>query len=292
MSEPALLSHKVLTFDVEEWFNLIGVASSDEALWESYESRIEQSVETLLHLCRRMNVKATFFILGWIADRYPAVVRSIADDGHHVGCHSYAHKPVWAQTKKEFEADLVLALTAIERAIGQRPTSYRAPGFSLTRHCAWAFEILYRNGIRVDASLFTGKHAHGGWEDNTINGPLRIHLPNGTTMKEYPFITTELVRGINLPVLGGGYFRMFPFIFIKRAINQSNYAMTYFHPRDFDKNQPILPDLTFTRKLKGYVGIQRALKKVEKLLLQNEFKSINDLDKELEWDDLPVLLLN
>lgn len=283
--------NKILTFDIEEWFHLIDVPGSDERTWDSHESRIESNVSMLLDICRCANVRATFFILGWIADRYPHIVRSIADDGHHIGCHSYSHKPIWGQTQTEFESDLVAALTAIASATGHCPTAYRAPGFSLTRDSAWVFEVLYRNGIRVDASLFAGRHAHGGWHGLNITGPTKIRLPDGSILKEYPFITSKVGFGMNLPLLGGGYFRLFPYFLLRRTIQDPGYAMTYFHPRDFDRNQPMVPNLSIIRQFRSYVGIKNAKNKLTKMLSAGNFVSVEDHQNLMCWESAPVISL-
>ncbi|MDA7840676.1 DUF3473 domain-containing protein [Luminiphilus sp.] len=174
---------------------------------------------------------------------------------------------------------------------GQHPTAYRAPGFSLTRDSAWAFEVLYRNGIRVDASLFAGRHAHGGWEDLNITGPANIRLPDGSILKEYPFIPSKVGFGINLPLLGGGYFRLFPYFLLRRAIQNSGYAMSYFHPRDFDQNQPVVPNLSLIRQFRSYVGIKNAKNKLTKILSAGNFISVEDHQDLMCWESAPVISL-
>ncbi len=161
-----------LTVDLEDWFHILELSGElDVATWRPYEPHVERMTDGLLSFLDQQPVKATFFVLGWIADTYPALVSEVTRRGHEIACHSYAHPLIHKLTPAQFENDLVMALDKIEVAAGKRPTAYRAPWFSITRDCLWAFDNLRKNGIVVDSSIFPAVRTHGG-----LPGPLLAPL--------------------------------------------------------------------------------------------------------------------
>ncbi len=264
----------LLTIDLEDWFHLL---DNDETRtpeqWQAFPSRVKQNTHKLLDLFDAHGIKATFFVLGWIAEKYPDLIRNIQLRGHEIGCHSYAHQLIYDLTQKEFEQDLQLSLSILRDITGKNITLYRAPGFSITKDCQWAFDILAKNGISHDSSVFPAKRAHGG----IINFPSNqfiIETPFGS-IYEYP-ISTCSILGKKIVFSGGGYFRLLPYWFIKKQF--TNYTkndlpvVTYFHPRDIDPDQPLLK-LSFTRRFKSYVGLSKTMGKLDRLL--SDFKFIN-----------------
>ncbi len=257
-------SHVILTIDLEDWFHLLNNSRTlDPKNWGGFESRFDNNVERLLKVIDHHGVKATFFVLGWIADRYPEIIKKIASAGHQIGSHSYHHQLVFNQTPYDFEKDLVRSIAALENVSGQRVECYRAPGFSITEKCTWAFEILAKNGIRIDSSIFPARRSHGGFASSKIYEPGIIRTKFGD-IYELP-ISAVRSFGASIIFSGGGYFRLLPWALINYLISSQSYTMTYFHPRDFDPDQPriSLPPLT---KFKSYVGLVKSLNKFDLLL--------------------------
>jgi polysaccharide deacetylase family protein (PEP-CTERM system associated) len=232
----------------------------------------------LLDELERANVRCTFFVLGWIAERYPELVRRVADAGHEIASHGYAHGLVYEQTPQEFCDDLRRANDAIEGAVGVRPVGYRAPGFSIREDCDWALDVLASEGFEYDSSIFPASRAHGGIPNAQ---PFPTRLPNG--LMEFP-ISTVSTPMRRLAYLGGGYLRLFPTPLImhwakgQRARDES--LVLYLHPRDIDLDQPRL-DLGTFRNFKSYVGLGGCLDKVTTLLREFEWVRFKDYPQEL-----------
>ncbi len=256
---------RILTFDVEEWFHILDHEStSTECDWDSYQPRIRGNVDRLLELLGQKKLSATFFVLGWIARRYPDVVRKISESGHEIGCHSDMHQLIYGMSPAYFKEDLRRGIETIEDAIGKRVVSYRAPGFSVTKGCDWFFEAIIEQGIEVDSSIFPAWRAHGGYPEFGATTPALVKTPSGV-VRELP-INTKRVFGHNIIFSGGGYFRVIPMPLLRRWLRDSDYVMTYFHPRDFDPDQPVIRDLPLLRKFKSYFGLRGALDKLSTIL--------------------------
>jgi polysaccharide deacetylase family protein (PEP-CTERM system associated) len=280
---------KILTFDVEDWFHILdNMETKGVDQWKNFPSRIDAGVERLLDFCDQSNIKATFFILGWIAESAPEIVAEISRRGHEVGCHSYTHQLVYQQSPENFQYDLLKALDLIEKAAGERPNSYRAPGFSITQSCIWAFDILAENGITVDCSVFPASRAHGGMPGFSIAEPFILRTSSGHILKSFPMTYYKLLE-LKLPFSGGGYFRLLPYALLNQLFKKSGYVMTYFHPRDFDLDQPEVPGLSSIRRFKSYVGIRTALNKLEKIAFTNNFISVHEAINLIDWDHAPEI---
>lgn len=254
-----------LTIDMEEWFHLLECRSTTNPdTWLCFESRIEANTHRLLNSLDEHGAKATWFVLGWIAEHYPTLVREVQQRGHSVGCHSYYHSLVWQQTPAQFMRETRAALAILEDTCGAPITHYRAPGFSITQETPWAFEALAECGIRVDASVFPGKHRHGGCGQAGPTGPYTIQTPSGPIL-EYPMSLVSL-GPMDIAYAGGGYFRLLPWALINHCIRRSPYTMTYFHPRDFDPDQPRVPGLSLVRHVRSGLGLRTALGKFNKII--------------------------
>jgi polysaccharide deacetylase family protein (PEP-CTERM system associated) len=277
----------ILTFDIEDWFHCDFI--SDNSTWNNYETRIYESTDRILQLLDEKKLKGTFFILGWIADNYPEVVKKIHAGGHEVGCHSLAHDLVHRMNTKTFLKDTETAIKTLEDIIGEKITLYRAPGFSITEKTPWAFEILYNLGIEIDCSVFPAEHDYGGFPGFGESKPARIRY-NGVEMKEFP-MNTHKIFNRNIVFSGGGFFRLFPYFLIKKWTSESQYVMSYFHPRDFDYGQPMLPQLPLIRKFKSYYGLKGAYKKFEKWLTDFETVSLYQADVIIDWKKTKVITL-
>jgi polysaccharide deacetylase family protein (PEP-CTERM system associated) len=254
-----------LTVDVEEWFHLLdceGVGGPDR--WSDQPTRVVENTQRLLDFFDAHQARGTFFILGWVAESRPALVREIQARGHHLGCHSHHHTLVWSQTPESFRIETRRALHAIEDASGTAIRTYRAPGFSITQQSLWAFRILCEEGIEADASVFPGTHAHGGLGIPCPDTPYWLETTSGRLL-EFPMSMAKL-GPLDLAYAGGGYFRSMPWPLIKYLVCHKPYTMSYFHPRDFDPLQPRLEGLSMARHWKSYTGLKTALPKLGKLL--------------------------
>ncbi|MEL4415890.1 polysaccharide deacetylase family protein [Shewanella algae] len=276
---------KILTFDIEDWFHILDNTSTKSVDgWNDFESRIDEGVDRILEMLDVKKLKASFFCLGWIAERYPQVVRKIFDCGHEIGSHSFSHQLVYEQSQEQFKEDLRKSVDILESIIGRKVISYRAPGFSITEKSMWAFEILMDCGIKIDSSVFPAKRAHGGLDSFGFSKPFIINC-GGLEIKEFP-INTRTLFGKDYIYSGGGYFRILPKFYLKSAFANDDYIMTYFHPRDFDKQQPMVPNLSMARKFKSYVGINGAFDKLCTILDENDFVSLGNAVDHISWSDV------
>ena len=236
----------------------------------------------------RHKLKATFFCLGWVARTHPILIQRIAAQGHDLGCHSDVHSLVFSQSPEAFREETARAMGAITDAAGSAVSYYRAPGFSITSKCLWAFDILMDQGITVDCSVFPGSHAHGGTQSLFPGEPFRLRVGERTLM-EFP---VSLAGGpLQLAFVGGGYFRLLPLPLIVRWTRKKPNTMTYFHPRDFDDEQPRVPGLSILRHFKAYVGIGGAGRKLDAFLTQFGGRSLSQACQDISWDQTPVVTL-
>lgn len=281
---------KILTFDIEEWFHLLNHESTrTQNEWVNYEIRIHQNVERILGILEGCQAKATFFCLGWIAEKYPEVVRSICDCGFEIGTHTRMHQLIYQQTPGEFDYDLEHSVKSIEDITGKKVKYFRAPGFSIREDNKWAFEVLVKHGIEVDSSIFPAPRAHGGFPSYDQPVPSIIKY-NGIELKELPINFTNV---LNKSVIfsGGGYFRLLPYSLIRHLTRRSEYVMSYMHPRDFDPGQPMIKDLSAFRKFKSYVGLNTAQLKMERWLNDIQFIDVATAVKHIDWESVPVVHL-
>ena len=270
----------LLTFDIEEWFHCDFI--TNERSWSNHEIRIHKNTDYILNTLSKFNRKGTFFILGWVAKKYPEIVKKIKYNGHEIGCHSMNHKLVHSFNPDQFLKDTQQALNITEQIIGEKIIIYRAPAFSITKKSLWAFDILNSLGITHDASIFPAYHDYGGFPEFNIHEPSIVQT-NDFQIKEFP---VNVIKILNKPIVfsGGGFFRFFPYFFIKNWTINSKYTMTYFHPRDFDPDQPILNHLPIIRKFKSYYGLKGSKNKFEKFLSEFQTESVLQYSKKFDWD--------
>jgi polysaccharide deacetylase family protein (PEP-CTERM system associated) len=278
----------ILSFDIEEWFHILDNDSTKtEKEWNNFESRIHEGVDRILNLLQEKNKRATFFVLGWVAQKYPEVVKKIDSLGYEVATHSHMHQLAYEQTPTEFEDDLKRSIDAIGEAINKQVTTYRAPGFSFKSENRWVFDILAKNKIEVDCSIFPANRAHGGFSQYGVAEPSIIDT-GSSRLKEFP-INLHKIFSKNLVFSGGGYFRLLPYFMIKSMTKQADYVITYFHPRDFDANQPMIEDLPLIRKFKSYYGIKGAYNKLSQYLDDFDFIDIQTAIKQVNWDSVKIV---
>jgi len=281
----------ILTFDIEEWFHILDNDSTKtEKEWVNYESRIHENMERIFQILEDHKCKATFFCLGWIAKKYPEIIKRIDALGYELGSHSNMHQLAYEMSRDEFEEDLKESIYRIEDIIGKKVECYRAPGFSIKGSNLWSLEILVKNGITMDSSIFPAKRAHGGISEFSESIPCIISY-NGMEIKEFP-INTMNVLGKRMIFSGGGYFRLLPYSLIHHQSQQSQYVMTYFHPRDFDSDQPVLKDLNLLRKFKSYYGLTNCESKLRKWISNFDFVDLSSAVKQVDWQNAKRIVLS
>lgn len=273
----------ILTFDIEDWFHILDNKSTNtEKQWMNFETRIHHNMEVIFKILDSSNIKATFFVLGWIAEKYPEIVKEIKRRGFDIGSHTHLHELVYNQNKSIFYQDVDRSIKTLEDISGDKINMFRAPGFSITENNKWAFEVLFNLGIRTDSSVFPSPRAHGGMPTFVGSNPSLLKY-NGVCLKEFPINTYDLF-GKKIVFSGGGYFRLFPYQVIKSLTKKSDYIMSYFHPRDFDYEQPMIPGLSKFRKFKSYVGLKQCRPKLEKWLNDFNFIDLAKADSLINWN--------
>ncbi len=270
--------YNFLTFDVEDWFHVLDVPESTYSSgWDSLPSRVEMGVERFMEILSHYNISCTFFILGWIAERYPGIVSKIHASGHEIGSHGYGHELIHAVGVKRFRQDIRRCKSTLEDLIGAEVQGYRGPGFSITKRNLWAFDIIAEEGFRYDATLYPGTHGHGGIPRLPIT-PFTVTTLNELEIEEYPCTLFNLA-GYRVAFSGGGYFRLFPHALISRTITRLNSqgipVMTYLHPRDLDPDAPRL-QMSWKRMFKCYVNVSKTHDKLNKIIQNHQFGSIRD----------------
>ncbi|HEY0446263.1 MAG TPA: XrtA system polysaccharide deacetylase [Allosphingosinicella sp.] len=257
-----------LSVDVEDWFQ-VGAFETviDRASWDSLPQRVERNAEAVLALFDRAGVKATFFTLGWVAQRYPALIRRIVEGGHEIASHGWDHRRVFTMNAAVFRADLEKARIAIEDACGQSPAGYRAPSFSIDRRTPWAHRVLAEEGYAYSSSVAPVKHDHYGWPE----APRFAYRPLADArLIELPVTTVE-VGGRRMAAGGGGFFRLLPYRFSSWAISRVNGgegrpAVFYFHPWEIDPDQPRVTGAPLRSRLRHYSRLAAMEGKLLKLL--------------------------
>jgi polysaccharide deacetylase family protein (PEP-CTERM system associated) len=256
-----------MTVDVEDWFQVqafAGIISRDS--WETLPRRVEANTEAFLQMFADAGVKATFFTLGWVADRHPALVRRIVAEGHELASHGYWHQLAHNQTEAVFREDVGRARRVLEEVGGVAVHGYRAPTFSINRRNPWAFDVLADEGYTYSSSLFPIKHDLYGMPD----APRFAHRVAGGRLTEIP-MTTVRAGGRNLPCSGGGYFRLFPYGLFRAGLRRFNRhdgaaGVFYTHPWEIDADQPRVSAAPVMSKFRHYVNLSRTKARIVRLL--------------------------
>ena len=255
-----------LTIDVEDYFHVSAFAPYiARSSWDSWPCRIEQNIDRVLQLLADRGVNATFFTLGWIAERYPEMVRRIVSGGHELASHGYAHERAATQGPDPFFADVALAKAVLEDIVGTEVQGYRAPSFSINDDNLWAYECLAKAGYRYSSSVYPIRHDHYG-----APGRSRFaHLASAGVL-EVPIATVRLFR-TNLPAGGGGYFRLMPYALSRWLIRRVNdadeeSAVFYFHPWEIDPEQPRVKEADPKARFRHYVNLERTATRLQLLL--------------------------
>jgi polysaccharide deacetylase family protein (PEP-CTERM system associated) len=255
-----------LTIDVEDYFQVSAFAPYvARSTWEERPCRVEQNIDRILELLSTTGVHATFFTLGWIAERYPQMVQRIVADGHELASHGYAHERATALEAEAFFADVALAKAVLEDIAGTRVQGYRAPSFSIGDQNQWAYACLARAGYRYSSSVYPIRHDHYG----SPNGFRFAHMVH-TSVLEVPIATARVLR-TNLPAGGGGYFRLLPYPVSRWLLRRVNLrdeesAIFYFHPWEIDPEQPRVDGVDAKTRWRHYINLERTADRLRLLL--------------------------
>ena len=268
------------TVDVEDYFQVSGFESAvSRNTWSRYENRVIASTHCLLDMLALRKVRGTFFILGWVADQFPDLVQEIYDRGHEIGSHSFWHRLIYRQSPSQFREDLRRSRDVLEDIVGTPIQAYRAPSFSITQQCLWALEILVEEGFRFDSSIFPVHHDRYGIP-NAQRGLHRLQTAAGPIWEFPP--TVVRTAGLNLPVGGGGYFRLFPLAwttfwlaYVQRHEHQP--LMFYIHPWEVDPLQPRLRVGSALAQARHYVNLAQTERKLRRLLSQFAFGPLSEV---------------
>jgi polysaccharide deacetylase family protein (PEP-CTERM system associated) len=275
----AQMTH-VLSVDVEDYFQVEAFAGSvDRGCWEQWPSRVVDNTQRVLDLFDVHNAKATFFFVGWVAARFPHLVREVQSRGHELACHSYWHRTVYSLTPEEFRKDTRRAKHVIEDATGASVTGYRAPSWSITKSCLWALDILAEEGFTYDSSIYPIHHDLYG-VPGAQRFPYTHTCASGNGLREFPPATLRLL-GTNFPAAGGGYLRIFPSAFTELAFRtfEKKYRerlVVYLHPWELDPEQPRING-SIKSRLRHYTNLGRMHAKLDKILGRHKFQPFRDV---------------
>lgn len=267
------------TVDVEDYFHVAALAAAvPRESWSSRECRVEQNMERLLALLAERGVTGTFFVLGWVAERYPRLVRRIAAAGHEVACHGYSHQLIYEQTPEVFREETARAKHLLEDALGAPVHGYRAASFSVIRRTLWALDTLIDLGFHYDSSIFPIRHDRYGIPDASPE-PGRVTAPSGRELVEFPMVPAS-VFGMKVPVCGGGYFRIFPYWLTRaglRQINRRGRAFPfYLHPWEIDPEQPRIRVGALSR-FRHYTNLHRCEARLHRVLTEFPFAPMREV---------------
>lgn len=272
----------ILSIDVEDWFHILDVPSTPTLLqWDFLPSRVEKNFMRLLDVLSLRNVRSTCFFLGWVAEKFPYLVREASRRGHEIASHGYSHELVYKMEPGQFYEDALHAKRVIEDIHGGPVAGYRASGFSVTKDTPWFFDKLIEAGYSYDSSIFPGVRGHGGLRTG-IYSPYRIKT--GSAFVEFP-VSVQPVVGKPICFFGGGYLRLFPYSMIRamagRVLLQGRPVIFYIHPREIDQKAPRLP-MSMLRRFKCYVNVSTTEAKIKKLAAEFELTTFQDfLNKSL-----------
>lgn len=281
-----------MSVDVEDYFHVAALSNviSPEQ-WPEMPSRVVQNTHKLLDLFAQANIHATFFVLGWVAERYPQLIRNIQAAGHEIASHGYSHQLIYRQTPKVFAAETRRSKALLEDITGEPVIGYRAASYSITRESLWALDILADAGFEWDSSIFPVRHDRYGIPDSP-SGPYRITTESGRTLREFP-LTTARVLGMNIPAAGGGYFRQFPYPVFKALFKQASTGNTqpqmfYLHPWEIDPDQPRYNNASWFSRFRHYTNLDRCHGRLEQLVQDFNFGTVSESYRESSTQGLVV----
>jgi polysaccharide deacetylase family protein (PEP-CTERM system associated) len=275
-----------MTVDVEDYFQVSAFEPYiAKEQWDTLPHRVERNTHHILDIFEERNIKATFFTLGWVAERYPTLIKRIEADGHELACHGYEHIRVTEQTPEQFRSDVSKAKNLLEQLSGKKVKGYRAASYSIGANNLWALNVLQEEGFKYSSSIYPVKHDLYGMPD----APRFIFEPiESQNFKEIP-ITTVRFGDKNLPCGGGGFFRFYPYVFSKWAFNRVNNqenesAIFYFHPWEIDPEQPRQHGLSLKTRTRHYLNLNRMENRIKKLLTDFKWNTMASVFRINEQD--------
>lgn len=279
-----------LTVDVEDYFQVAALSEAVEVKdWPSMEYRVEANTDKLLELFDARQTKATFFTLGWVAERSPALVRRIQQAGHEIASHGYSHQLVYNQSPEVFRDETRKSKQLLEDITGEPINGYRAASYSITAESRWALDILCEEGFTWDSSIFPVHHDRYGMP-GTPHQPYLLEAPSGGILKEFPLSTCP-VGNYRMPIAGGGYFRLYPYALSRWGLGKINRAgqpfIFYLHPWEVDPGQPRLKVSAFSR-FRHYNNLSVCYDRLRRLLGDFQFGSVSDVMDAIEFNASPV----
>lgn len=264
-----------LSFDVEDYFHVSNFESFIRFEdWDKHESHVERNTRVILNLLAERRIRATFFVLGWVAEHFPALIAEIAAAGHEIAAHGYRHRLIYTLDPEEFRRDLRKAVDLIEHASGKRVFGHRAPSFSVTERSLWAIDIMQEEGLKYDSSVFPIRHPRYG-----IASAPRAPYEIRPGFWEFPMATAR-IAGTNMPVAGGAYFRIFPYALTRwgvRSINrEGNPAVLYMHPWEFDPGQPRF-NTSLQVRFRHYYNLGKTEARLRRLCEEFRFTTVHEV---------------
>ena len=277
----------IFSVDVEDWFHILELSSvPDLSQWDRQLSLVERNFRRLLDIFDEAGARVTCFFLGWVAEKFPHLVREAHERGHEVASHGYSHMLCDELGPDGFVADILRARKVTEDALGGRVSGYRAPGFSVTNKTPWFFDKLAYAGFKYDSSVFPAPRQHGGLI-TTHYGPYLVETPHGQIV-EFPISIVKRM-GLSMCFFGGGYLRLFPYSLLRRMANlvlkEGRPLISYIHPREIHPAHPRLP-MGLRRRFKSYVGLRSTQSKIEKLLRDFQVSTFEQYLSRWNLDDL------
>lgn len=275
-----------MTVDVEDYFQVSAFESViDPKEWDGFPCRVERNVDRILRLFSEADIKATFFVLGWIAERYPTVVNSIVKEGHEVASHGYGHQRIIHQTPDEFREDLLRSKALLEALVGQAVVGYRAPSYSIGESTLWAHDVLADAGFQYSSSVVPVKHDLYGIPE----GHRYPYRTADNRLLEIPISTLKLM-GRNINCGGGGWFRFFPYAFTHHAVssinaNEQKPCVFYFHPWEIDPSQPKIRNASVKSKFRHYLNLQKTSSRLKRLVSDFSWSTMKDVYLYGEFSD-------
>ena len=273
-------TRNALTVDVEDYFHVSAFSDSiDRSDWGNHTLRVERNTHRLLDLFDEQGIKATFFVLGWVADRVAGLIGEIASRGHEVACHGYSHQLVYKQTPDVFREETLRSKSLLEDIIQTPVRGYRAASYSITNRSLWALDILADAGFEYDSSIFPVHHDRYGIPD-APKYPYQLTTPNGQTLVEFPLSTARFL-GYRLPMAGGGYFRLYPYGLTRSGLRQINNRdskpfIFYLHPWEIDADQPRI-DASWFSRFRHYNNLDKCESRLRRLMSDFSFTTTWDV---------------
>ena len=266
--------------DVEDYFHVSAysrvIARRD---WDSFPSRVEANTQAMMEVLAEAEVKGTFFVLGWVAERFPCLVSEIAAQGHEIACHGYSHKLIYRQSRQQFTEEAHRAKSLLEDISGAAVNGYRGASFSITRESLWALEVLAELGFTFDSSIYPIRHDRYGIPGAPTR-PFAFRCESGATINEFPMTTVDIL-GWRMPVSGGGYFRIYPYTLTRAALRHLNLRKSepfvfYTHPWEIDPEQPFI-NASWLSNFRHRTNLHRCRDRLARLLKEFRFSTISDV---------------